>query len=1632
VSGQDTNTPVRPLTYQWTQTAGTPTVTLTNATTATPTFTAPTLDNGAEPSTLTFQVTVSNGVPALDATATTTVTVNAPAIVGPTADAGPSQAVNESAVVTLQGSGVDHNTPLRPLTFTWTQVPGPPGSPAVTLTNASTANPTFTTPSMFAEDPPLTLTFSLVVSNGIAGMDATSQTTVTVTALPVVAPTASVGSPQTVASGALVTLAGSGSDTNSPQRPLSFAWAQTGGTPTVALSDSQTTGPTFTAPMLSNGADPATLTFQLTVSNGVPALNTSASTSVTVTAPPVVAPTGSVGAQQPVASGASVTLSGSGEDHNNPPRPLTFAWTQTSGPSVALVNATTTSPSFTAPALGNGADPLVLGFDLKISNGVPALDLTVPTTVTVNAPPIVSPTGNAGPSQTVTAGAAVTLSGSAQDHNTPLRPLAYAWTQIDGPAVSLLNATAPAASFVAPDLAVDSPPVTLGFALLVSNGGPASSFATTVTILPPLSALAAADAVFVDGANAQTTAPMNVGAGDLLVAFASAEGPDGVPQSLGVDGGGLPWALQQRSNAQAGSSEVWTAIAPAALDGVTVTTTPAVTSTESIPAFNVSLAVLRFPQGAIGAVNGGSSVNGTPLTTVTTTSSGSMVYGAGNDSPEALSRVMPAGQTLVHEYLEPGRGTHWLQTVAGGPIPSAPEVVTLSDLTTAANRWNLAAIEIVNRSAPSVDAGAAQVVYPSALVTLSGSASDPNVPARPLAYLWTQASGPAVTLVNSSAPGATFAASDVPAANLPATLVFALTVSNGSLATVKTTTVTIVSPFVVTATDPAGSAIGVTSTPVVSATFSQPIDPATVTPSAVVLYDAAMTPVPATVAFASSTLTLTPTAPLAYVTTYTAKVAGGSAGVKDAAGSMLSGDYSWTFTTLADLVPPVMTDVRARSSTGSATITWVTNEPATSRVDFGTTPDALTSQAEDLQLVTGHSLTLTGLAANTTYYYRVTSIDGVSNGATAPAPISPPHAFYVASPSGLVAALAFDEGTGNVVKDSSGAGNHGTITGATWTAGRYGSGLTFDGVGNWVTIENAPALDLSTGMTLEAWVRPASTTGWQSVLYKERSGEGLSWGLYSTDDSAPPAVYVSLPADKWSHATGVSMLSLNAWTHIVGTYDGISQKLYVNGVMVRSRNVAGAALPSDGPLRIGGNSISIPYGGQFFKGVIDEIRIYNRALTQAEIQADQATPLSPLVTAVTPQAGATGAALGATITATFAGPMNSSSVNGDTVRLLEGNLTPVPAAVSYNATTRTASLTPLTPLKYSTSYTGVVTGGAAGVTNVLGTALGADYSWTFTTLTPDTTAPTITAVKATPGTSSSTITWTTNEASTTVVVYGTSPEALTSTATNAALVTTHSIVLSGLSPATTYYYRVTSADAALNSATSPAPATAPASFFFAGPSGLVAAYNFNEGAGSVVNDLSGAGNAGVVSGASWISEGRAGGALSFDGVGNWVTINDAPSLGLTNAMTLEAWVRPASITGWHTILYKERLDQSPGPSWGLYASDGSAPPAVYSATANNLWRHATGTANLALNTWAHVAGTFNGTSLRLYVNGVLVRNMSVSGAMTPSTGPLRIGGNSVSIPFGGQFFKGLIDEVRVYNRALTQAEVQAAMNNPVR
>ena len=196
-----------------------------------------------------------------------------------------------------------------------------------------------------------------------------------------------------------------------------------------------------------------------------------------------------------------------------------------------------------------------------------------------------------------------------------------------------------------------------------------------------------------------------------------------------------------------------------------------------------------------------------------------------------------------------------------------------------------------------------------------------------------------------------------------------------------------VTPPTVSATSPASGATNVAVATTVTATYSEPVQPATV---AFTLTDPASNVVPATVTYnvANQRSVLTPTAPLAGSTVYTATVSG----TQDVAGNPMAAPVTWSFTTV-DSTPPVISSISAVPATTTATILWTTDEAATTRVNYGTSPSNLNLSATNGAPVTAHTINLTGLGAHTTYFYRVTSVDASTNSATSPASPAAPATF---------------------------------------------------------------------------------------------------------------------------------------------------------------------------------------------------------------------------------------------------------------------------------------------------------------------------------------------------------------------------------------------------------------------------------------------------------------------------------------------------------------------------------------------------------------------------------------------------------------------------------------------------------------
>ena len=185
-------------------------------------------------------------------------------------------------------------------------------------------------------------------------------------------------------------------------------------------------------------------------------------------------------------------------------------------------------------------------------------------------------------------------------------------------------------------------------------------------------------------------------------------------------------------------------------------------------------------------------------------------------------------------------------------------------------------------------------------------------------------------------------------------------------------------------------------------------------------------------------------------------------------------------------------------------------------------------------------------------------------------------------------------------------GNHGTLSGdATATAnGIVGQAFSFDGTGDAVQVPNAALNNLLAG-TVDMWIypsanRPGASFGFGSVWFGKQHDFVNSVAVFGFASPSDRRVRFRLQ-NAAPEVTGANPLGLNAWHHVAATWDGAAIKVYVDGVK-EGEAASSATVPSDlGAIMAIGAWLGNAHG--FFTGSIDEVEIFNRALTAAEIKA---------------------------------------------------------------------------------------------------------------------------------------------------------------------------------------------------------------------------------------------------------------------------------------------------------------------------------------------------------------------------------------------------------------------------------------------
>jgi len=223
---------------------------------------------------------------------------------------------------------------------------------------------------------------------------------------------------------------------------------------------------------------------------------------------------------------------------------------------------------------------------------------------------------------------------------------------------------------------------------------------------------------------------------------------------------------------------------------------------------------------------------------------------------------------------------------------------------------------------------------------------------------------------------------------------------------------------------------------------------------------------------------------------------------------------------------------------------------------------------------------------------------------------------------GLIGWWLMNEGTGRTIYDLSGNGNHGTLEGDThWVAGKYGSCLSFDGDGDYVDVDNNPYQTsniFSSGLSFSVWIKSpfAKDNNRRSIVGGGGANHYYSAGgiyVYTGSDYTYVAMEI-YRGDYYTASTdGVINLTSDNWYHIVGVYNSLSNQveIYLNGVNEVNTSVSESGTTYDPDnFYIGRNPRSS--FNPTFNGLIDNVMVFDRALSAEEIKALYADPFQGL------------------------------------------------------------------------------------------------------------------------------------------------------------------------------------------------------------------------------------------------------------------------------------------------------------------------------------------------------------------------------------------------------------------------------------
>jgi len=555
--------------------------------------------------------------------------------------------------------------------------------------------------------------------------------------------------------------------------------------------------------------------------------------------------------------------------------------------------------------------------------------------------------------------------------------------------------------------------------------------------------------------------------------------------------------------------------------------------------------------------------------------------------------------------------------------------------------------------------------------------------------------------------------------------------------------------------------------------------------------------------------------------------------------------------------------------------------------------------------------------------------------------------------------------------------------------------LNFDGTDDYV---NCGIYNPVT-YTIEAWVNPTVVKADQAIVSTLSEVTITGSELHIGPDGIP--VFTVRNAAGWTGAKGAVPISASAWTHLAATYDGATVNLYVNGVL-SGTTVAGICIPGSGEMHIGKRSVGVS-GWYHFSGTIDEVRVWSTARTVDQIAGnmynaiDNPATVTGLARYFTFNQGTAGGSNSGITTLTDAsasvknGTLNNFALEGSASNWIKGyhefSLSSATAGIGAAAnSTATVYVTSNTTWSAISDQSWLAIDPASATCN--GTVT---FTATANTLKI---ARTATVTFLATGLANQTVTVTQDESAEAAALSLSDA----TVSIGAAISTTDATVTSNTT------WTTTSNQTWL--AVSPSSGIGDGTLNFTATANPLAATR----TATITVSATGADSQTIT-----VTQAAApNNALNFDGVSNYVNCD----IFNPDVFTIEAWVNPNALNADQAVVSTLSTMANEGSELHI-GSDGIPIFTVRNASG---WADTKGTVPVSANTWTHLAATFDGTTVKLYVNGYLSAS-STPGSYTKGSSEMHIGGRSSY----GSFFNGVIDEVSVWNSALTESQIAGNM-----